>query len=160
MDDSAPPQKNPRRTIGALGVLLLAVWTILVAVSVSRCSSSPFWRAKHMKAADPCRAAALYAVDVRRDWKGSIVSARELGRLNDACALKELIELMDLPDGCFNGVADRGLIAEAVRRHAAARGLAAPAFDPSATQELRVRQKATWLSWYQRNYLETATGAP
>jgi len=103
-------------------------------------------------ATDPCGAAVLLAQDVRQDWKGSMPSLMELTKIDKPCALKQLIELMDLPDGRDINTSLRRYIWEDVQRRAAAMNSFTPPYDPSAAQDTRTSQKSAWIAWYDATF--------
>ena len=105
-----------------------------------------------MKKSDPCRAAKLLAQDVRRDWQGSGNSLAALGRIDNPCAVGELIRLMDLPDGHWVDHNTRQWIAERVEATAKLSGGPIPRYDPGGSMDLRQRQEKDWENWYVRQY--------
>src|SRR4051812_38094491 len=90
---------NVRRKLGCLGGLLIIGWLVLAAVTIVRGCNGPQMRGKRLLRTDPCAAAALFAEDVRGDWKGSMQSLIALSEIEQPCALYQMIKLMDLPEG-------------------------------------------------------------
>jgi hypothetical protein len=144
--------RSGRRNLGCLGAVLAFAWAGAVIYSVSKGCSSPYWRAKRVEATDPCKAAALFAADVRLDTKRSTNSLIELTRIGRPCATRQLIDLMDLPDGRYVEVGERQIIADSVRERTATASRAPPRYDPDATSMQRAKQKAAWIVWFQELY--------
>jgi hypothetical protein len=97
---------------------------------------------------DPCEAARLLAQDIRQDWKGSMPSLMELRKIDRPCALRKLIELMDLPNGRDLNSSFRRYIWEDVQRRTVGVSPTPPAYDPAAAQDVRRSQKMAWIAWY------------
>jgi hypothetical protein len=90
----------------------------------------------------------LFAADVRSDTKGSIASLAKLTQIGNDCALRELIDLMDLPDRRYVDIGYRRIIAGEVAARSARYCAAHPAYDPGAATAVRLQQKEDWTRWF------------
>jgi hypothetical protein len=103
-------------------------------------------------ATDPCGAAVLLAQDVRQDWKRSMSSLMELEKIDKPCALRQLIDLMDLPNGRDINNNFRRYIWEDVQRRTSGINASTPPYDPSGAQNVRTSQKIAWIEWYDATF--------
>src|SRR5947208_16546682 len=124
-----------REDSGCLPFLIIAIALVFgVGVAVKTCRG-PQSQARRLLKRDPCGAAALFAQDVRRDWKGSMTSLNELLQIQQPCVLGHLIDLMDLSDGRDTNGSFRQLIWEDVQRRTASMQSPKPPYDPYGSQK-------------------------
>jgi len=116
-------------------------------IIVARSRSGPHREAFRIRATDPCRAAALFAADVRSDRRGSANSLIELCKMTERCALTEMVGLMDLPNSRTIGDDSRRYLWDAVKRQAASSGRSFPKYHPDAALETRTAEKSEWVKW-------------
>jgi hypothetical protein len=101
---------------------------------------------------DSVETAHLLAAIVRQNASGwSREALRLLVELRTLYSLKELVELMDVPDGRAIGQTDRETLWSAVREQAAKLDKAAdmPEYDPRGSKRSRGLQKRAWLKWLE-----------
>jgi len=98
MSDQVPASVDPKKA-GPLGCAMFLVVAVLAVITIARGCGSPGSRGRRLMTTDPCGAAVLLAQDIRQDWKGSMSSLMELAKIDKPCALRQLIDLMDLPNG-------------------------------------------------------------
>jgi hypothetical protein len=145
--------KNTEVGSGCGAALCLVIFGCFVAFLSVRSCNNPYHAAERMVAKDTCAAAAQFAVVVRNDARGWSRNAVErLGELDSPCVLKELINLMDLPDGKYNSHFDREIIWAAIEERAKKLDSSVklpPRYNPSGNQQYRTEQKAVWAEWLQ-----------
>ena len=151
MANTAEQKQDPRR-LGALGWAIFIVFLLFLTSAFMRGCSRPYWRAMWLKEKDPCTASALFAADVRSDARESISSLYELAGIGSPCALRELIALMDLPDGQHVDKAFRRVIRAEIKKWPALNGIDRPPYDPDAPIEIRTRQMRAWQQWFDHTY--------
>lgn len=130
--------------------LCFAVVLFLVSAVVRGCNG-PYGRAMRARTSNPCEAARLFAVDIREDTRGN--SVFELGKLDSPCAMREIVELMDLPDGRYVGATSRQWLWESLQRQARKVAEPIPPYDPSAVLKIRKSQQAEWRSWLNAHHI-------
>jgi hypothetical protein len=145
---NAPARDKTSGITYAMAILFVLV--LVGTATVNHCSA-PYSQARRKLSTDPCGAASLFAQDVRRDYKGSRTSLDELTKIDRPCALRELIDLMDLPDRTHTNTRFRTIIWENVQKRTAPKSKTQPAYEPAAAQAVRIRQKADWQRWYREN---------
>lgn len=132
-------------------MLLLALFIpISWAVSVY---TNGYSRAKRRAKSDPQEGAAMLAREVRRDLKAtSVQSLLELESMEATCALRQLVELMDLPDGKVIGLESRKHLWNAVQRRVSVLP-DRPVYEPDAPLDVRTKQKAEWVAYLDRHHI-------
>jgi hypothetical protein len=94
---------GPRRksVFSCLMTLIFGVLLVVIGALLIYSFKGPYWKAMRSRTTDPCNAARLFAVDIELDKKESLNSVYELSKLNSTCAMREIVELMALPDGRY-----------------------------------------------------------
>jgi hypothetical protein len=151
MPTSPPARSTSGNNNGCIAAIALATVLLVAVLTINTCRS-PYWRAGRALSSDPCAAAVLYAEDVRRDGKRSMTSLVQLTRIPNPCALRELIGLMDLPEGVHTRRNFRLVIWKEVQRRSATLPTTRPTYDLDAPIEVRRNQQAQWREWYKRNH--------
>jgi hypothetical protein len=95
-----------------------------------------------------CEAAAIFVSDIREDSKSSAYSVFSLIEIQEPCALRELVALLDLPDGEWVRHELRAEIWKAIRARVSGAG-PMPPFDPAASREERARQRRELELWLE-----------
>src|SRR4051794_20742046 len=98
MNDQRPAHVGVKRA-GPLGCAVFLIIAGVGVITVIRGCTGAGSRGRRLVETNPCKAAVLLAQDVRQDWKGSMSSLIELKKIDKPCALRQLIDLMDLPNG-------------------------------------------------------------
>lgn len=151
MSDQVPASVDRKRA-GALGCAVFLAIAVLGVITILRGCTGPGSRGRRLMTTDPCGAAVLLAQDVRQDWKGSMASLMELAKIDKPCALRQLIDLMDLPNGRDINNNLRRYIWQDVQRRTAEMNSSTPPYDPSEAQDVRTRQKMAWIAWYDATF--------
>jgi hypothetical protein len=125
------------RKAGRVGYVVILMICAFAVVTIARGCNGPYNRAMRLLEKDPCAAAKLLAQDVRADWKASMRSLMALAKIDKPCALRMLIELMDLPDSRWIDNNVRRFLWENVQSRTAGSKSARPPYDPSASQDAK-----------------------
>src|SRR5579871_1753983 len=90
---------SPNRKFGPVSLLVYLLWFGLIGFLVIRGCLGPGCTAQRLQSSDPCRAAALFEIDARKDTRASVSSVIKLTEMDNPCAFRALINLLDLPEG-------------------------------------------------------------
>jgi hypothetical protein len=143
----SPERKEQRNSkVGCSFAIAICLITTFVLVTTIRSCLSPVREAKRLIASDPCRASSKLADQVRADQRPTSYDALQLlVKIQHPCALRELVNLLDLPDGRWTSYHDREEIWAAIKsRVGSTSGM--PTYDPRGSPELRSQQKQLWIS--------------
>ena len=149
---------QPKRFSPIAWVLILAILAF-VALMMVNTEERPLRRAQRMIPYDPCGAAKLFAEAARSGERESPSGVDGLRDLNHPCALRELIELMDIPDEQL-GYEVRLELYRSVQKKAEAYAHSGklPFYDPKTLLPYRKRQKEEWKRWLESLHLDSAGG--
>jgi hypothetical protein len=93
----------------------------------------------------------MLARNVREDQRvHSFDSLQVLRQMQQPCAVRELVGLMDLPDGNWVNYRYRDQIWDSTKAHFASIA-DMPPYDPKAPVSLRSQQKQVWIDWLDRH---------
>ncbi len=149
MTDAKPTQSRKASGGCLYAVIFVGVLVFISALTINTCKS-PRWQAKQELKDNPCRAARHFAEGVREGGKYAMSTLHELSKIDQPCALVELIGLMDIPNGRGLNRDHRIFIWDEVRKRA---GDPPPLpYDPSASLEVRIEQRSAWIAWYNKKF--------
>jgi hypothetical protein len=86
-------------------------------------------------------------MDIRLDMKESQNSVYELSCINSKCAMKEIVGLMDLPDGANIRAGSRKALWQALRRQAKQISRSIPPYNPEGSVATRKSEQLQWQKW-------------
>jgi hypothetical protein len=74
--------------------------------------------------------------------------------MDSICAMKEIVGLMDLPNGASVGAESREALWEALQRQAKRISTEIPIYHPDISLSSREGEQAQWQRWLRMNHLE------
>lgn len=143
--------------LGCGGTVVFLIFVGFGAFVALRSCDLPYRSAERLLPTDPCAAARAFSNVVRQDDRNwSRMAVNRLSTLDSSCALRELIGLMDLPDGIHVGYYDRQIIWNAVQKKASALNVSEelPRYSPNDGQLPREVEKKKWLEWLDKARLK------
>jgi len=143
------PIYSKSRRFSIVPWMAIAIAMGLMALVQINTENTPYQKALRLVGTDPCTAATMLSSIARADDQYSVHAIVRLCELKDVCAFKELISLMDLPDGERVSKESRRRIWQTVYKKACSYSSAPPIpqYDPDGPITLRAQQKTTWNRW-------------
>jgi hypothetical protein len=140
--------RRPKRSVaGCFSTLLFFIVVLIVFSGLVRGCQQPYWHAMRVRKSDPCLAAHLFAEDIRLDRKSSLNSEFKLSSLESACAIREIVALMDLPDGSYVNADSREDLWHSLQQQASRISQPIPNYDPAGSLETRKSEQIEWQQW-------------
>ncbi len=131
-------------TIGfAILLFVMIIWGIHGYLT------SAYSNAKRARSAgDIALATQLFAEAVREDTRSSSFDALlALMKMDEFCAMEELIDLIDMPDLNWIVGEDRERMCNVIRQRTDGTTADSLPLDPHASQDIRAEQKQQWQAW-------------
>jgi len=126
----------------AIFLIALVIWLFY------KYQKGTYWNAKRARSAGDIELATeLFEKAVREDSRLSFKALLALTKIDELCALEELIQLIDLPDLNLIVANDREIMCKVIRKITTGTTADSLPLDPSASQEVRAEQKQQWQVW-------------
>ena len=139
---------------GCLGNTLFFVLVLFALSAYIRGCNGPYSKGQRIRNSDPCQAVRLFAEDIRIGHKGSGNSVHELSNINSECAMREIVRLLDLPDGRHLGHNTREALFNSLKRQASAISTPTPEYDPAGSLDTRRSQQQEWHEWLDKHNIK------
>ena len=139
---------------GCFSTILCFVGALFLISALVRGCNSPYSRGERLRDSNPCQAAQLFSEGIKLDEKGSARSVVALSELDSDCAMRQIVRLLDLPDGRHLGKNSRKMLFESLKRRAQKISTQIPDYDPAGSLDTRRSQQQEWHEWLDKHNIK------